>query len=367
MKSIDAKKIASNLWSFYQQNVGVLLPLIGINALAIVIDRVPYLNLIALPIATAILVLSVGILLILIGWKAFHTILVGLAVIFAGTAFLGFNFYQEVLGATIYLLLVLKACALLVSVRTDHLDETSHVESQRALFNAEFATISTGKLARWQESYVERMKKYLLLQATKKSRVVELGCGDGKLSVALATLGHTVTACDISDVSIKLVNRFAKEAGVKVETVQCDVTKLPFKDATFDYAVAGAILEHLEDEQQALLEWARVLKPGGRIMIVTPLRQRHVLPVWWVLNWFHDRRLGHVRRYDRARYEGLSKYGFMLQQVLFTGHTPKVIFTILFALSKIPLLERLAESVDRRLESIEYDGNNIIGFFVKAT
>lgn len=243
---------------------------------------------------------------------------------------------------------------------------SKHVQTQQDLFNKEFANINTLEPEPWQISYIQRIETYLFKKnKNKKGSLIELGCGDGRLSVHFAKKGFEVTACDISDKSVELAKTFAKQAKVNMHVKQCDVTHLPFKDHSFDYAIAGAILEHLEDEETALKEWARVLKPGGRIFIVTPVRQRHVFPLWWVLNWFHDRRLGHVRRYDTKRYESFQKYGLFVYKTLFTGHTPKVILTILYMLLKKKQLQLFAERIDELFVHMEYDANNITGFFEK--
>jgi ubiquinone/menaquinone biosynthesis C-methylase UbiE len=333
---------------------------------AIFIDHIPYLNLVGTTVSTVIITVTVICICILFRKLSIFIAMIGvLIVLWIFSVFLRLTSYQEAVGSTIYVLSIGIAIWFLLSERLSQRGGTSHVESQRKLFNEEFSKIDSSDLAQWQQSYIRRIKEYLLVDGKKNAKIVELGCGDGKLSIATAKLGHMLTACDISDTSIKLTNTFAKREGVQIRTVQCDVTQLPFKDASFDYAIAGAILEHLEDEDTALTEWSRVLKKGGRIMIVTPLRQRHVLPVWWILNWFHDRRLGHVRRYDKRRYEGLSRYGLHLTDVVYTGHTPKVIVAILHIITKLGFLERLAERVDVAFEKVEYDGNNIIGFFIK--
>jgi len=243
--------------------------------------------------------------------------------------------------------------------------KSSQTETQRQIFNKEFAHISTSDVAAWQASYLERIEKYLLRAGESKKTFLEVGSGDGKLSLHFASAGYSVTACDISDVAVLLTKQFAKQQKLKVNVEQCDVTKLPFKSASFDYIVAGAILEHLDDEEKALKEWSRVLKKGGRIFIVTPVRQRHVLPIWWGVNWFHDRRLGHVRRYDRKRYQTFEKYGLSLYKTLYTGHTPKVFLTILYILIPSKHIELLAERIDQLFIHLEFDSNNITGFFEK--
>ena len=53
-------------------------------------------------------------------------------------------------------------------------------------------------------------------------------------------------------------------------TLGGDVSALPFGDATFDAVIAGELLEHLDSPDAALPEFARVLRPGGRLVITTP-------------------------------------------------------------------------------------------------
>ncbi len=241
-----------------------------------------------------------------------------------------------------------------------------HLEKQRKLFNDEFKNIDTSQLEPWQASYMERIHNDITKNA-RKGKFVELGAGDGRISAELAKEGYDVVACDIADISIKLIEDTKKRLKLNnLSAKQCDVTKLPFKDQEFDGAIANSILEHLEDEETALSEWSRVLKPGGRILIVTPLRQRHVLPIWWILNWFHDRRLGHQRRYDTKRYKGFKKYGLQLKKIYFTGHFPKVVLTLLNVVLKNRSLAELAEKSDVAFSHIEYDGNNVIGIFEKV-
>src|SRR6266511_3069523 len=80
------------------------------------------------------------------------------------------------------------------------------------------------------------------------------------------------------------------------------------------------------DDQAALRELARVLQPGGRAWVTVPHDLRNISPVFRLANRRHDRRLGHLRRYEAetliqaARASGLEPV-----EVQFTGHVVKVL------------------------------------------
>ena len=75
--------------------------------------------------------------------------------------------------------------------------------------------------------------------------------------------------------------------------VQASALTLPFRDASFDVVAAFDVVEHCEPEAQALAELARVLRPGGRLLLSVPAYQ-------WAWS-DHDVRAGHHRRYTRPR------------------------------------------------------------------
>jgi ubiquinone/menaquinone biosynthesis C-methylase UbiE len=135
--------------------------------------------------------------------------------------------------------------------------------------------------------------------------VLELGCGEGWLSLALATSNRHVVGVDISDQCIELCRRNQQEHGVSnVEFHRQSGVRLTFKDDTFDRAVSTEFLEHLhpDDVPVHLAEVRRVLKPGGRYVVVTPNRHRH-----------HDEDDGtlHLRLYSFAELADLfSAAGF---------------------------------------------------------
>jgi ubiquinone/menaquinone biosynthesis C-methylase UbiE len=104
-------------------------------------------------------------------------------------------------------------------------------------------------------------------------RVIDIGCGPGFLMTEVAAdVGPTGWACglDLSESMLALArDRCAGQPGAAwVDFRQGDAVTLPFPDASFDAAVATQVYEYVADVPRALAELHRVLRPGGRAVIV---------------------------------------------------------------------------------------------------
>jgi len=107
----------------------------------------------------------------------------------------------------------------------------------------------------------------------KNQRVLEVGCGEGLLSIALSRLGNLVTSTDVSNTCISMAKRNkARFAAENVNFFVMNASKLDFPQETFDWVVSADLLEHLhpQDAQSHLREAARILKPRGKYLLVTP-------------------------------------------------------------------------------------------------
>lgn len=108
---------------------------------------------------------------------------------------------------------------------------------------------------------------------------LEVGCGTGLTSISLARLGNTVTGTDSASAMLERAEANSARAGTAGQTAfrWADVHRLPFADASFDLVVALGVVPWLENASAALREMARVLVPGGALIVNCD--NRHRLPV----------------------------------------------------------------------------------------
>lgn len=107
------------------------------------------------------------------------------------------------------------------------------------------------------------------------SKVADIGCGTGRYSLGISKLGAGVIGLDAS--SGMLAKACAKKKGI---WAHADASALPVTDETFDTAVLMLVLQHVDDEPLALAEAFRILKSGGRLVIVTVSNgriRRHIM------------------------------------------------------------------------------------------
>lgn len=116
-------------------------------------------------------------------------------------------------------------------------------------------------------------------------KCLDIGCGPGLFSTLLAKMGHEVTAFDYSEDMLEQAKLNFIECAVCVETAQGDAQNLPFADNTFDYIVSRNVMWCMEQPERAYSEWLRVLRPGGRMMVVDANHYLHYYDIEYVMAW----------------------------------------------------------------------------------
>ncbi|MEZ5973779.1 MAG: metalloregulator ArsR/SmtB family transcription factor [Planctomycetota bacterium] len=123
-----------------------------------------------------------------------------------------------------------------------------------------------------------------LLQLAPRARYVDLGIGDGLLTLMLAEVAESVTAVDLSPEMLgQLELRAQKRGFTNIHSVEGRIEDLPLEDASFDVAVLSQALHHVDTPSAALAEARRVLVPGGKLIVIDLLAHNE--------DWVRDRHL----------------------------------------------------------------------------
>jgi SAM-dependent methyltransferase len=117
----------------------------------------------------------------------------------------------------------------------------------------------------------ERLAREILADGPVDGQpVLEVGAGSGRDSLALARAGAIAVVLDYSPASLEVVRGLARRLGVTVHLVQADGLAMPFRDGTFQVVFHQGLLEHFRDPRPLLVENARVVKSGGRLVVDVP-------------------------------------------------------------------------------------------------
>ena len=135
-------------------------------------------------------------------------------------------------------------------------------------------TMTAGLDRRWRRITAEAV-------VTSGDDVLDACCGTGDLAIAAARRGGKVTGLDFSQRMLERARRKAPE----LKWIEGDVLAMPFADGSFDAVTVGFGVRNVDDLAAALLEFRRVLRPGGRLGILEITRPRGLLAPFYRF-WF---------------------------------------------------------------------------------
>jgi len=167
----------------------------------------------------------------------------------------------------------------------------------------------------------------MMLPFPKESRILEVGCSGGVLLQDLARAGYkNIEGIDISEDAV------ARARGRGVFSVRkASAESTGAADESIDVLIAADILEHIENEEIALREWRRIMKPNGTLFIMVPA----FMTLWSG----HDLINEHKRRYRRAQFiEVLHRGGFAVQESSYWNFL--FFFPTLFFRTLLRIIER---------------------------
>lgn len=251
-----------------------------------------------------------------------------------------------------------------IPVLIDLKNAPNYLAHQISYFEKEDKTRPKYILDEWQKSYLKRF--YDNVAVNNQSLVLDIGTGSGYMAVELAKRGAIVIS---SDLTIAQLHKLAKVIkGNKLENrlfpVCCSAELLPFKTNIADVVIENALLEHLPKEKDAIEEITRVCKKNASVMISVPFAYLRLWPFLIPINIWHDRRIGHLRRYTAASLkEKMSQ--FTAKKIYYSGHLIKFLFFLSRFIIKTKKFDRFVEEIDDKFKSVPYGGTVLTIFFQK--
>jgi 2-polyprenyl-3-methyl-5-hydroxy-6-metoxy-1,4-benzoquinol methylase len=143
----------------------------------------------------------------------------------------------------------------------------------------------------WHRGKLTLVERLVKIHLSAGSRLLEIGCGAGNLLMQAVVKDSFPVALDLSRQALTFVRSRLEESAVGPDapcayaSVQSIGELLPLPGNTFDCVILSEVIEHLPVPEVSILEAARVLRPGGRLLITTP----NYRSLWPIMEWIVDR------------------------------------------------------------------------------
>jgi len=140
--------------------------------------------------------------------------------------------------------------------------------------------------------------------------VADIGCGAGMQSMVWAESGHSVHALDVNEPLVQLGRDRAAQAGRNIDFRVGSATNLPWASESMDVCIALELIEHVSEWDACVDEFARVVKPGGALLLTTtnrlcPVQEEFNLPLY---SWYPSRLKRHFERLSITTRPALANF-----------------------------------------------------------
>jgi ubiquinone/menaquinone biosynthesis C-methylase UbiE len=148
--------------------------------------------------------------------------------------------------------------------------EEYRVEIQRHYNGPAGAFLAAGSFISGHAPLAKRLFRPEAFDLAGVKRILDAGCGAGQFTEIVLEQCDPDASITCFDLSFEMLRRGRKKIpSSRTRPATADITRMPYRDAAFDCVICGWVLEHLPDPRIGLCEIARVLAPGGRLLILT--------------------------------------------------------------------------------------------------
>ena len=127
--------------------------------------------------------------------------------------------------------------------------------------------LSTQQKQKWEDLLCDEIARRFPGKPAQEIRVLDVGTGPGIFAILLCEMGCGVTAVDYTPAMLEEARKNAGETVGCIRFLEMDAQSLEFPDGSFDLVVSRNLTWDLPDPAQAYSEWARVLAPGGMLLV----------------------------------------------------------------------------------------------------
>jgi SAM-dependent methyltransferase len=178
------------------------------------------------------------------------------------------------------------------------------------------------------------------------TRILDGAIGLGQLATRLRQRGYGVIGIDYAFDAALHVKRMSS-----IPVVVGDMTRMPFRDASFGGVTTGETLEHLDDDASAVREIGRVLEPNGACIATVPALKS----LWSASDDYYE----HRRRYSRSQFASMFKAaGLAIEKAAYWGFPIVLAYDTLFLLPMNKRRARRSVSEDAALQSVAKAGRS---------